>query len=88
MALMGGIDAAIVDRADSTEDEIRAETRRVLKHIARTATSYHVSLMAAPERSILRATNLSMMKLIDTMLNISVCKSMLSKKACGGEFYG
>jgi uroporphyrinogen-III decarboxylase len=31
MALMGGIDAAIVDRADSTEDEIRAETRRVLE---------------------------------------------------------
>lgn len=29
MALMGGIDAAIVDRADSTEEEIRAETRRV-----------------------------------------------------------
>ena len=29
MALMGGIDAAIVDRADSTEDEIRTETRRV-----------------------------------------------------------
>jgi hypothetical protein len=28
MALMGGIDAAIVDRADSTEDEIRRETRR------------------------------------------------------------
>ncbi|NMA37271.1 MAG: uroporphyrinogen decarboxylase (URO-D) [Papillibacter sp.] len=31
MALMGGIDAAIVDRADSTEEEIRAETRRVLE---------------------------------------------------------
>jgi hypothetical protein len=31
MALMGGIDAAIVDRADSTEAEIRAETRRVLE---------------------------------------------------------
>ena len=29
MALMGGIDAAVVDRADSTEEEIRAETRRV-----------------------------------------------------------
>lgn len=29
MALMGGIDAAIVDRADSTEEEIRQETRRV-----------------------------------------------------------
>lgn len=29
MALMGGIDAAIVDRKDSTEEEIRAETRRV-----------------------------------------------------------
>ena len=31
MALMGGIDAAIVDRPDSTEEEIRAETRRVLE---------------------------------------------------------
>lgn len=31
MALMGGIDAAIVDRADSSEAEIRAETRRVLE---------------------------------------------------------
>ncbi|MBQ8929886.1 MAG: uroporphyrinogen decarboxylase (URO-D) [Oscillospiraceae bacterium] len=29
MCLMGGIDAAIVDRADSTEEEIRAEVRRV-----------------------------------------------------------
>lgn len=28
MTLMGGIDAAIVDRADSTEEEIRAEVRR------------------------------------------------------------
>lgn len=28
MALQGGIDAAIVDRDDSTEEEIRAETRR------------------------------------------------------------
>jgi hypothetical protein len=31
MALMGGLDAAIVDRADSTEAEIRAETRRALE---------------------------------------------------------
>lgn len=31
MALMGGIDAAIVDREDATEEEIRAETRRVLE---------------------------------------------------------
>lgn len=31
MALMGGIDAAIVDRADATEEEIRTETRRVLE---------------------------------------------------------
>ena len=31
MTLMGGIDAAIVDRPDSTEEEIRAETRRVLE---------------------------------------------------------
>ncbi len=30
MALMGGLDAAIVDRADSTEEEIRMETRRAL----------------------------------------------------------
>lgn len=29
MTLMGGIDAAIVDREDSTEEEIRAEVRRV-----------------------------------------------------------
>lgn len=29
MTLMGGIDAAIVDREDSTEEEIRKETRRV-----------------------------------------------------------
>lgn len=28
MVLMGGIDAALVDRADSTEEEIRKETRR------------------------------------------------------------
>ena len=33
MALMGGIDAAIVDRADSTEDEIRTETRRVCEEL-------------------------------------------------------
>ena len=31
MVLMGGIDAAIVDRADATEEEIRTETRRVLE---------------------------------------------------------
>ena len=31
MTLMGGIDAAIVDRPDSTEAEIRTETRRVLE---------------------------------------------------------
>ena len=31
MTLMGGIDAAIVDRPDSTEEEIRTETRRVLE---------------------------------------------------------
>ena len=30
MALMGGIDAAVADRADSTEEEIRGETRRVI----------------------------------------------------------
>ena len=29
MALQGGIDAAVVDRPDSTEEEIRAEVRRV-----------------------------------------------------------
>ena len=29
MALMGGIDAAIVDREDATEEEIRREVRRV-----------------------------------------------------------
>ena len=28
LTLMGGIDAAVVDRADSTEEEIRAEVRR------------------------------------------------------------
>jgi hypothetical protein len=31
MTLMGGIDAAVVDRPDSTEAEVRAETRRVLE---------------------------------------------------------
>ncbi|SHI20986.1 Uroporphyrinogen decarboxylase (URO-D) [Sporobacter termitidis DSM 10068] len=31
MALMGGLDAAIVDRSDSTEEEIRRETRRALE---------------------------------------------------------
>ncbi|MBN2041556.1 MAG: uroporphyrinogen decarboxylase (URO-D) [Spirochaetes bacterium] len=31
MAIMGGIDAAIVDRADATEEEIRAEVRRALE---------------------------------------------------------
>lgn len=31
MALMGGIDAAIVDRPEATEEEIRRETRRVLE---------------------------------------------------------
>ena len=31
MALMGGIDAAIADRADSTEAEIRNETRRAVE---------------------------------------------------------
>ncbi len=34
MALMGGIDAAIVDRHDSTEEEIRTETRRVCEAYA------------------------------------------------------
>ena len=34
MCLMGGIDAAIVDRDDSTEEEIRAETRRVCETYA------------------------------------------------------
>ena len=31
MALMGGLDSAIVDRPDSTEEEIRKETRRALE---------------------------------------------------------
>ena len=31
MVIMGGIDAAIVDRADSTDDEIRAEVKRALE---------------------------------------------------------
>ena len=31
MALMGGVDSAVVDRPDSTEDEIRGDIRRVLK---------------------------------------------------------
>ena len=34
MALMGGIDAAVVDRADSTEEEIRREVRRVCTEYA------------------------------------------------------
>lgn len=34
MTLMGGIDAAIVDRPDSTEQEIRTETRRVCEQYA------------------------------------------------------
>lgn len=34
LALMGGIDAAIVDRADATEAEIRAETRRACEAYA------------------------------------------------------
>ncbi len=34
MALMGGIDAAIVDREDSTEEEIRREVRRVCDEYA------------------------------------------------------
>ena len=35
MALMGGIDSSVVDRADSTEEEIRAEVRRVCDSYAR-----------------------------------------------------
>ena len=34
MVLMGGIDASIVDRADSTEEEIRAEVRRACTEYA------------------------------------------------------
>ena len=34
MTIMGGIDAAIVDREDSTEEEIRAETRRACEMYA------------------------------------------------------
>lgn len=34
MTLMGGIDASIVDRVDSTEEEIRAEVRRALETYA------------------------------------------------------
>jgi len=34
MTLMGGIDAAIVDREDSTEEEIRAEVRRACDQYA------------------------------------------------------
>ena len=34
MVLMGGIDAAIVDRADSTEEEIRSEVRRACTQYA------------------------------------------------------
>ncbi|HHU22347.1 MAG TPA: uroporphyrinogen decarboxylase (URO-D) [Clostridiales bacterium] len=34
MTLMGGIDAAIVDRKDATEEEIRAEVRRVCEEYA------------------------------------------------------
>ena len=35
MALQGGIDAAIVDRSDSTEEEIRAEIQRVCREYCR-----------------------------------------------------
>ena len=35
MTVMGGLDAAIVDRADSTEEEIRAETRRACDEYAK-----------------------------------------------------
>lgn len=35
MALMGGLDAAIVDRADSTEEEIRTEVRRACDEYAK-----------------------------------------------------
>ena len=34
MTLMGGIDASIVDRADSTEEEIRREVRRACEEYA------------------------------------------------------
>jgi hypothetical protein len=34
MTLMGGIDASIVDRKDSTEEIIRAETRRACETYA------------------------------------------------------
>ncbi|HIS07266.1 MAG TPA: uroporphyrinogen decarboxylase (URO-D), partial [Candidatus Choladocola avistercoris] len=34
MTLMGGIDASVVDRADSTEEEIRTEARRVCETYA------------------------------------------------------
>lgn len=35
MAMMGGIDSAIVDRSDSTEEEIRAEARRACEEYAK-----------------------------------------------------
>lgn len=34
MTLMGGIDASIVDRVDSTEEEIRKEVRRACEEYA------------------------------------------------------
>ncbi len=52
MALMGGIDAAIVDRADSTEEEIRAETRRVLETYCPNGNFIPCITYGGPERSI------------------------------------
>ena len=33
MVLMGGLEASVVDRADSTEEEIRADVRRALRRL-------------------------------------------------------
>ena len=43
MTLMGGIDASIVDRVDSTEEEIRKEVRKSMwEYAPHTDISFHV----------------------------------------------
>ncbi len=44
MALQGGIDAAVVDRADSTEEEIRAEVQRVCREYCRPGNRFIPSI--------------------------------------------
>lgn len=81
MTLMGGIDAAIVDRADSTEEEIRKEVRRACQSYGPGGViSFRVSLMAVQDACISMWTRSLMTRSINTTKKFMVFNQTSNKQ--------